>query len=107
MGEIIRTEASNPVSAEIDLLSSLQIVEIMNSEDKKVAQAVEVELGNIAKAVDMVSDAFLKDGSLLYFGAGTSGGSALTFEATTLGPRYGKRYSRCEKHHTAVRRETL
>jgi N-acetylmuramic acid 6-phosphate etherase len=73
LGEIIRTEASNPASAEIDLLSSLQIVEIMNSEDKKVAQAVEVELGNIAKAVDMVSDAFLKDGSLLYFGAGTSG----------------------------------
>lgn len=73
MGEIIRTEANNPVSEGIDLLDSLQIVEIMNSEDKKVAAAVEAELANIARAVDMISEAFLAGGNLLYFGAGTSG----------------------------------
>jgi N-acetylmuramic acid 6-phosphate etherase len=73
LGEIIRTEASNPVSTGIDLFSSREIVEIMNSEDKKVAVAVESELDNITAAVNMISEAFLSGGTLLYFGAGTSG----------------------------------
>ena len=73
MEKIIQTEKRNPVSTNIDLVSSREILEIMNSEDKKVALAVEKELDNIAKAVDLISESFLKDGSLLYFGAGTSG----------------------------------
>lgn len=73
MDKIIQTELRNPRSAGIDLLSSLDIIKIMNEEDKKVAVAVEKELDNIAKAVDLISLAFKNGGSLLYFGAGTSG----------------------------------
>ncbi len=73
MKKIILTEQRNPASIDIDLLSSREIVEIMNHEDKKVPLAVEKELDNIAKAVDLISEAFINGKSLLYFGAGTSG----------------------------------
>ncbi len=73
MEKIIQTEVRNPASTDIDLLSSREIIEIINREDQKAAFAVEKELDNIAKAVDLISESFLKGGNLLYFGAGTSG----------------------------------
>lgn len=73
MEKIIQTETRNHASTDIDLLSSREIVKIINKEDQKVALAVKKELNNIAKAVDLISEAFLKGGNLLYFGAGTSG----------------------------------
>ena len=73
MEKIILTEKSNSASANIDLLSSKEILEIINNEDKKVAFAVEKTLDDIAKAVDIISNKFLQGGNLLYFGAGTSG----------------------------------
>ncbi len=73
MKRIIQTEERNPASRDIDLMPSRRILEIMNREDKKVALSVEKELDNIAKAVDIISEAFQKGGNLLYFGAGTSG----------------------------------
>ena len=72
MSEII-TEFRNENTKNIDLLSSLDIVQKINEEDKLVALAVESELENIAKAIDMISKQFLAGGRLIYFGAGTSG----------------------------------
>lgn len=72
MSEII-TEFRNENTKNIDLLSSLEIVQKINEEDKLVAIAVENELENIAKAIDIISKQFLKGGKLIYFGAGTSG----------------------------------
>ena len=72
MSEVI-TEFRNENTKNIDLLSSYEIVQKINEEDKLVALAVESELENIAKAVDMISKQFLKGGRLVYFGAGTSG----------------------------------
>ncbi len=72
MSEII-TEFRNENTKNIDLLNSLEIVQKINEEDKLVALAVESELKNIAKAVDMIAKQFLKGGRLIYFGAGTSG----------------------------------
>ncbi|MBR1680810.1 N-acetylmuramic acid 6-phosphate etherase [bacterium] len=72
MSEII-TEFRNENTKNIDLLSSLEIVQKINEEDKLVALAVESELENIAKAIDIISKQFLKGGRLIYFGAGTSG----------------------------------
>lgn len=72
MSEII-TEFRNENTKNIDLLNSLEIVQKINEEDKLVALAVESELENIAKAVDMIAKQFLKGGRLIYFGAGTSG----------------------------------
>jgi len=72
MSEII-TEFRNENTKNIDLLGSLEIVKKINEEDKLVALAVESELENIAKAIDIISQQFLKGGRLIYFGAGTSG----------------------------------
>lgn len=72
MSEII-TEFRNENTKDIDLLSSFEIVKKINEEDKIVALAVESELDNIAKAIDMISKQFIKGGRLIYFGAGTSG----------------------------------
>ncbi|MDD3237465.1 MAG: N-acetylmuramic acid 6-phosphate etherase [Candidatus Gastranaerophilales bacterium] len=73
MLELSKTEAVNPLSKDIDKLESLEIVKIINDEDKKVAQTIETELPSIAKAVDIISENFLQNGRLIYFGAGTSG----------------------------------
>ena len=72
MAEVI-TEYRNENTKDIDIISTLELVKKMNAEDKIVALAVEEELENIAKAIDLISKQFLKGGKLYYFGAGTSG----------------------------------
>jgi N-acetylmuramic acid 6-phosphate etherase len=72
MSEVI-TEFRNENTKNIDLLSSFEIVQKINEEDKLVALAVESELEHIAQAIDIISKQFLKGGRLIYFGAGTSG----------------------------------
>ena len=70
--EII-TEYRNENTKNIDVISTIEMVKKMNNEDKIVALAVEEELENIAKAIDLIAKQFLKGGKLFYFGAGTSG----------------------------------
>lgn len=82
------TEERNPASENIDQLSTLEIVRIINEEDKKVALAVEKALPNIADAVDAISQAFLKGGRLIYCGAGTSGRLGI-LDASECPPTYG------------------
>ena len=67
------TEQRNPHTADIDRVSTLEIVRRINNEDKKVAYAVERELEPIAKAVDAIQDALRAGGRLIYCGCGTSG----------------------------------
>lgn len=67
------TEQRNPNTADIDRVSTLEIVRRINDEDKKVAYAVERELEPIAKAVDAIQDALRSGGRLIYCGCGTSG----------------------------------
>ncbi len=69
----LRTERPNPVSADLDTKSALEIVQIINGEDQKVAKAVKVVLPQVAKAVGAVEDAFRRGGRLIYVGTGTSG----------------------------------
>ena len=69
----LTTEKRNTVSMEIDTADPIEIVQIINDEDKKVAFAVERELPFIARAVEMVVQAFENGGRLFYVGAGTSG----------------------------------
>lgn len=70
--EII-TEYRNENTKDIDIIPTLEMVRKMNDEDKIVALAVEEELENIAKAIDLIAKQFLNGGRLFYFGAGTSG----------------------------------
>jgi len=67
------TEQANPASARIDRLSTLDMLRVINDEDRKVAESVTAELPNIARAIDGIVEAFGKGGRLFYIGAGTSG----------------------------------
>ncbi|MFK7779408.1 MAG: N-acetylmuramic acid 6-phosphate etherase, partial [Gimesia sp.] len=69
----LTTEQRNPNSDQIDSMSSLEIVQLMNEEDARIAAAVNREAQTIAKAIDLIAAAFLDGGRLVYMGAGTSG----------------------------------
>ncbi len=88
MLEHLGTEQRNPASAEIDLLSTEQILALMNQEDKKVAAAVEQELSRIARAVDVIVGALERGGRLFYIGAGTSGRLGV-LDASECPPTFG------------------
>ena len=73
MLERLLTEQQNPASANIDALTTDQILAVMNGEDAKVADAVAAEIPQIARAVDAIVDSLSHGGRLFYIGAGTSG----------------------------------
>lgn len=82
------TESRNPNSEKIDNCSTIEILQIINNEDKQVAFAVEKELPHIAQAVDAISHAFSNKGRLIYIGAGTSGRLGI-LDASECPPTYG------------------
>ncbi|WP_291522879.1 N-acetylmuramic acid 6-phosphate etherase [Branchiibius sp. NY16-3462-2] len=69
----LRTEQANPASAQLDSMSTRQMVDLMNAEDATVATAVHAVLADIARAADQVAAALGSGGRLIYAGAGTSG----------------------------------
>jgi len=69
----LTTEKRNTETADIDRRSTLEIVDILNAEDRKVAPAVARERKRIARAVDIIVEGFRRRGRLFYVGAGTSG----------------------------------
>ncbi len=69
----LMTEQQNPASLQIDRLSTFEMLRVINDEDRKVAESVTAELGQIALAVDGIVEAFGRGGRLFYIGAGTSG----------------------------------
>ncbi|BET95323.1 N-acetylmuramic acid 6-phosphate etherase [Xenorhabdus sp. TCT-1] len=82
------TESRNPASTHIDQRSTLDMLRIINDEDKKVAIAVEKTLPRIASVVDKVAEAFRQGGRLIYSGAGTSGRLGI-LDASECPPTYG------------------
>ncbi len=81
------TEQRNPRSARIDELSTLAIVDLINAEDRMVAQAVGEERQQIARAIELVVDSFRRGGRLIYVGAGTSGRLGV-LDAAEMPPTY-------------------
>jgi len=69
----LETEQRNPRTEHLSELSTEDILKIINDEDKKVAYAVEREIPNIAKAVEIIVKAIKNGGKWFYVGAGTSG----------------------------------
>lgn len=67
------TEQVNPFTQNIDNVSTLEMVRLMNQEDARVAVAVATELEKIAYAIDSISKRMKRGGRLIYIGAGTSG----------------------------------
>lgn len=84
------TESRNRASEQIDTLSTLELLKVINDEDKKVAFAVEQTLPEIAKVVDAVALAFSSGGRLIYSGAGTSGRLGI-LDASECPPTYGSK----------------
>src|SRR5437868_14307949 len=82
------TEQRNAATAAIDLASPLEIVELMNREDAKVALAVHAVRNDIAAAIALVEAAFRAGGHLYYFGAGTSGRLGV-LDASECPPTFG------------------
>lgn len=87
LAELI-TEARNPHSMALDTLSPLEIVQLMNQEDKQVPLAIERCLVPIAQAVEQIVSAFRTGGRLVYIGAGTSGRLGV-LDASECPPTFG------------------
>ncbi|WP_066504039.1 N-acetylmuramic acid 6-phosphate etherase [Abyssisolibacter fermentans] len=84
----LTTERRNPNTFGIDIAPTQDMIKMINEEDKKVAFAVEKEIPNIAKAVDLIAEAFEKGGRLIYIGAGTSGRLGI-LDASECPPTFG------------------
>ena len=83
----IATEQRNPRTAHIDELSTLDMVTLINSEDHRVADAVQEVLPQIAAAVDLIADRLSSGGRLVYAGCGTSGRLGI-LDASECPPTY-------------------
>lgn len=70
---MLDTEKVNPATTDIDRMSPLEIVRVMNMEDAQVATAVSQELPQVAQAITMIAERLRNGGRLIYMGAGTSG----------------------------------
>ena len=82
------TEQRNPRSARIDQLGTIEIVDLINAEDRMVAEAVGEEREALARAVDLVVETFRRGGRLFYVGAGTSGRLGV-LDGAEMPPTYG------------------
>ncbi|MDU2065436.1 MAG: N-acetylmuramic acid 6-phosphate etherase, partial [Sporomusaceae bacterium] len=86
--ENLLTEARNQRTIQIDSLSTLEIVTLINQEDQTVPTAVTAILPQIAQAVDWITAALRAGGRLFYIGAGTSGRLGV-LDASECPPTYG------------------
>lgn len=84
----LTTETINKETEHIDACDSLGIVTLINRQDFQVAGAVEKELPQVAKAVDILYDSLSNGGRMFYVGAGTSGRLGV-LDASECQPTYG------------------
>ena len=82
------TESRNPRTMDIDTMSALEIVTIMNDEDNNVVKGVKEVLPEIAKAVEWCAESLRKNARIIYIGAGTSGRLGL-MDSVECPPTYG------------------
>lgn len=85
--ESLSTEGRNPNSMNLDQVSTLEMVKIMNNEDAKVAAGIATVLPQIATAIDRAAERFTAGGRIIYIGAGTSGRLGL-LDGVELTPTY-------------------
>jgi N-acetylmuramic acid 6-phosphate etherase len=85
------TEQENPKTENIDELPTLEALRLINDEDKKVAEAIEKVLPEIAFAVDKIVERLQNGGRLFYVGTGTSGRLGV-LDASEIPPTFGVSY---------------
>lgn len=82
------TEARNLATVNIDIVPTLEMVRMINAEDRRVAEAVAEELPRIAAAIDAIAARMQTGGRLIYIGAGTSGRLGV-LDASECPPTFG------------------
>src|SRR5579862_324187 len=82
------TEQRNPRTTDIDLASPLEIVDLLNAEDRTVAEAVATQRVEIARAIGVAEETFRGGGHLFYVGAGSSGRLGV-LDASEIPPTFG------------------
>ena len=82
------TEKRNPRTADIDLASPLEIVDLIAAEDARIPAAVHSQREAIARAIEIAESTFRHGGRLFYVGAGTSGRLGV-LDASEMPPTYG------------------
>ncbi|MFC2376550.1 MAG: N-acetylmuramic acid 6-phosphate etherase [Lancefieldella sp.] len=84
----LTTESRNPRTMNLDEMSPLQLVSVMNQEDLHVVSAVKAVLPQVATAVQWAKETLEAGGRLIYFGAGTSGRLGV-LDAVECPPTFG------------------
>ena len=84
----LATEAVNPRSRDIDMLTPGKMIEVMMLDNRQVLAAVERERPRIARGAELIATAVLNGGRLIFAGAGTSGRLGV-LEAAELPPTFG------------------
>ncbi len=88
---MLKTEMRNPDTYNIDKMSTIEMLEIINNENSKVTLAVEAALPQITIVCDAVADAIKAGGRIFYIGSGTSGRLAVC-DAAECPPTFGVSY---------------
>lgn len=86
--ELLTTESRNPRSLAIDAMEPIEIVRLMNDEDRKVVEAVSQAAPQIAQGIEMMTETLRSGRKVYYVGAGTSGRLGL-LDAVELLPTFG------------------
>lgn len=86
--DLLKTEERNPRTMNIDKLSTHDMIQLINNENRAVEDAIDTQIDSIAAAVDMISDAMAEGGHLIYVGAGTSGRLGVV-DASECPPTFG------------------
>lgn len=86
--DALKTEGRNPNTMNIDKVSTLEAMRLMNEENKRVPEAIDTQLEQIAQAVDIIAAAIERGGHLIYVGAGTSGRLGVV-DASECPPTFG------------------
>lgn len=84
----LETEQNNPNSKNIDVLSTQELLTLINSEDKTVSEVVQKEIPEISKIIDAIYEKLKKGGRLFYIGSGTSGRLGV-LDAAECPPTFG------------------
>jgi N-acetylmuramic acid 6-phosphate etherase len=84
----LSTEEINPLTRDIDILPTEEILKLIHTEDKRAVESIEAELPNILCAIELITSAFKKNGRLIYAGAGTSGRLGI-LDAAECPPTFG------------------
>ncbi|MBQ9780903.1 MAG: N-acetylmuramic acid 6-phosphate etherase [Clostridia bacterium] len=87
----LKTEGRNQNTLHIDELSTIDMVTLMNNENRVVEDAIATQLPEIAKAIDIIAERLDKGGHLVYIGAGTSGRLGVV-DASECPPTFGVDY---------------